>query len=110
MKRVRLATQAEMGVNRPAILRKDFILDRYRASSTRNACHRLFYAQIPILLPQLILLNRSMRRDRNMSDAKTSVFRGWTNSIIIDFNSPFLYCQVKISHVYNTFRNASSKP
>jgi hypothetical protein len=28
MKRVRLATQAELGPERPAILRKDFILDR----------------------------------------------------------------------------------
>jgi hypothetical protein len=28
MKRVRLATQAELGAERPAILRKDFILDR----------------------------------------------------------------------------------
>lgn len=29
MKKVRLATQAELGAERPAILRKDFILDRY---------------------------------------------------------------------------------
>ena len=29
MKKVRLATQAELGAERPAILRKDFILDRF---------------------------------------------------------------------------------
>ena len=35
MKKVRLATQAALGDNRPAILRKDFILDRYQVLEAR---------------------------------------------------------------------------
>ena len=35
MKSVRLATQKDLGTNRPAILRKDFIFDRYQLLEAR---------------------------------------------------------------------------